>query len=171
MENELNKDEFRSIDPSIQDWSKAFWAQKKAAVNAEWVAQGTEVITVMKDGHIETKNVAPEGGAYKITNPDGEAYLISPAKFEARYELEEGNKYRPKWSPIEILPVEGNISFTAPWGELMKIKNGVLARTSPQDIYGIQPEEFASTYQILGRVNEMEKPNTRQDYENYLKTK
>ena len=46
--------------------------------------------------------------------------------------------------------IDENISFEAPWGEEMRIAaGGVLILNGAQDIYGIQAEEFASTYRVL----------------------
>lgn len=141
---------FRPIDPAAVDWSGSVMAQKTARVQAEFVPEGTALDTVMADGHVETKNVAPEGGSMKVTNPAGEQYLISPAKFQARYTLTENGDYAPKSDPVPVLRLNEGVSFTAPWGEEMRIKaGGVLVNGSGSDIYGIQPEEFEATYTIL----------------------
>ena len=141
---------FRPIEPAAVDWSDGVMAQKTARVKAEFVPEGTHLETVMADGHVETKNVAPAGGSMKVTNPNGEQYLISPAKFEIRYALTEDGDYAPKADPVLVLRLDEAVSFTAPWGEEMFIKaGGVLVNGGGSDIYGIQPEEFEATYTVL----------------------
>ena len=78
---------FKEIDPTTYaDWSKAQWAQKTVNVLAEKVGPETTVETIMKNGHVETTKTAGSDGGYKVTNPDGEQYLVDPAKFESRYD-------------------------------------------------------------------------------------
>lgn len=130
--------DFKTINPATDiDWSQAAWAQKSSQVKAEKVAPGTVVETVMADGHVETKKTAGEKGGYKITNPNGEQYLVDPTKFESRYDAVGENIYRPKWDPVRVIRTDENVTFKAPWGEDMRIKaGGVLVKgTGDNDIY------------------------------------
>ena len=149
--------EFKAIDPAIYvNWEQAQWAQKSATVKAEFVESGTVVETVMADGHVETTKTAGQNAAYKVTNPLGEQYLIEPDKFEKLYEKSETEGiFRSKWDPVPVVKVNENVSFTAPWGEEMRIKaGGVLVNGGDNDIYGIQEDEFAATYDIVTKSGE-----------------
>ena len=130
--------DFKAINPATDvNWDNASWAQKSAQVLAERVGPGTVVQTIMADGHVETSKTAGTNGGYKVTNPNGEQYLVDPAKFESRYESAGENAYCPKWDPVRVVRTDGNVSFKAPWGEDMFIKaGGVLVKGSgDNDIY------------------------------------
>lgn len=58
--------------------------KKFAAVIARQAIPGEEVITILKDGRLETKGVAAEGD-FVVTNPTGEKYILSAEKFLPRY--------------------------------------------------------------------------------------
>lgn len=128
--------EFKAIDPKTYvDWSKAQWAQKSAKIGAERVPAGTVVETIMADGHVETKKTAGADGGYKVTNPNGEQYLVDPAKFEKSYQQTSSpGVFEPKYNPVQIVQISENIAFKAPWGEDMKIKaGGVLVKAGDND--------------------------------------
>lgn len=136
---------YKVIDPVADvDWTDFELAQKSEKIKAERVEAGTEVMTVMADGHHETTNVAGSEGGYRVTNPAGEQYLVQNDKFEALYDKTDNeNIYQPKSDLRKVLPLSGNVAFTAPWGEEMKIrKDGVLVNGGKGDIYGIQPAEY-----------------------------
>lgn len=143
--------EFEALDTSNVDWSKAAWAQKTASVTAEKVAPGTVLQTVMANGHVETTKTAGPDGGYKTKNPSGEEYIVEPKTFEKRYDpAGPENEYRPKFAPVQVLPLDRDVSFKAPWGEDMFIKaGGMLVNGGGKDIYGIQKEEFAATYSVV----------------------
>ena len=137
--------------------------KKFARVHAEQGKVGQEIVTVMKNGFVETKNVVkedPETGEpdWIITNPDGEKYCVPDKTFRKKYELEvdaEGY-HRPKGGPVKAIQIEDNISFMAPWGEKMNIeKGGYLVVNAPDDIYGIQLQEFNNTYKTAEEVDKM----------------
>jgi len=151
VSDEKTGGQFTPIDPRTDgDWLIAYWSHKEARIFAEFVPAGKKVDTILKDGHRETtKTAGPEGG-YKVTNPDGEQYLVDPQKFTDRYET-TGNagEYRPKLNPVRAVQIDKDVSFTAPWGEEMRIKaGGWLVKTKDGEIYGIQPDEFGSTYKL-----------------------
>ncbi|MCS5595685.1 MAG: hypothetical protein NZ828_00365 [Alphaproteobacteria bacterium] len=139
---------YKSIDPQRDvNWTEYYVAQKTAQVLAEKVPAGTIVETIMADGRIETTKTAGEGGGYRVTNPDGEQYLVDTAKFEKIYDDLGNGAYAPKPDPRKVVDVERNVSFKAPWGEDMRIKSGgALVYGGPNDVYGIQPDEFKATY-------------------------
>lgn len=135
-------------------------ARKTARVTAEYVAAGTRLRTIMKDGHVETENLAPVGGAMKVTNPSGEAYLVDLGTFAERYVQTDDGDYAPVSAPILVRILQEDISFTAPWGEKMHIKaGGALVETACGGPYGIQPAEFTETYTILEDWPEAKREN------------
>ncbi len=142
-------EKFRVIQPAGDvDWTEYFLAQKTAKVKAEKVPPGTKVETIMADGHVETSKTAGPDGGYKVTNPTGEQYLVDIAKFESIYEpAGEQGMFQPRPDPRKVVTVGENVAFTAPWGEEMLIRTGgVLVYSGPQDVYGIQPDEYKQTY-------------------------
>ncbi len=137
--------------------------KKFARVKAEQGREGQEVITQMKNGLVETKNVVkvdPETDEpdWIVTNPDGEQYIVPDKTFRKKYEVEvdaEGY-HRPKGGPVKAVQINEDISFMAPWGEKMNIeKGGYLVVNAPNDIYGIQQEEFNNTYKPAEEVDKM----------------
>ena len=142
-------EKFKVIDPIKDvDWTEYYKAQKSAYVKAEKVPAGTSVDTIMADGHVETSNIAGPDGAYKVTNPDGEQYLLETEEFEKNYlPAEQEGIYIPNSEARKVLDIDKNIAFKAPWGEEMLIKKGgVLVHNGPGDVYGIQSDEFKNTY-------------------------
>lgn len=140
----------KQINVSQLPWPQAGMAQKTAEITAERVPEGFEVTTIMADGHTETKNVAGPGGAFLATNPGGEQYLIKPDKLERLYDLMPSGRYRPKPEMISFLATPVDVTFKAPWGEVMNIKaGGALVNRGGDDIYGIQPKEFNDTYSVI----------------------
>ena len=148
----MPRDGFKQVDPATYgDWDNSAWGQKASAIRARPVAEGTRIETVMKDGHKETGQTVKDAGSFLITNPGGEEYAISGDKFRSRYEAVPGEpeSFRPLFAPVEFVPVKENVSFTASWGEEMFIKAGgvVVKETGAEGkFYGIQKDEFASTY-------------------------
>lgn len=137
--------------------------QKFAEVRARQGKEGEEVITVMKNGLEETRNTVQidsktgEAG-WIVTNPSGEQYIVPDSKFRARYDVEKAKDgvYPSVFSPIRAIEIDEDISFTAPWGEEMNIaKGGFLVINSPNDIYGIQKDEFYETYMPLDKYLKM----------------
>lgn len=123
---------------------------KTARIQARVAVEGEQIVTQMKDGHIETKNTAKEGDVI-ATNPAGEQYIIPAATFVKKYEVDPVNpeQYRPKGGAQQFIHVDEDISFKAPWGEEMHIKAGGVLNVSgltTGDVYGIQKDEFKNTY-------------------------
>ena len=126
--------------------------KKICAVQARKGSIGEEIVTIMKDGYKETKNVVSKDFDVIITNPGGEQYLISTETFLFRYEKDPCNEgyFIPKPLPQEFLIIDEDIDFIACWGEHMYVRaGGALNITHRNDgyIYGIQPKEFAETYE------------------------
>lgn len=123
---------------------------KTARIQARPGKVGEEIVTKMKNGLEETRNIVQEGDMV-VTNPDGEQYIIKKEVFEKKYEIDPANpkQFRPKGGAQEFITVTEDIEFTAPWGEKMTILAGGVLNISGRDsgdIYGIQKEEFNQTY-------------------------
>lgn len=136
---------------------------KFARIKARQGFVGEEVVTIMKDGLVETKNVvtADETGeaGWIVTNPSGEEYIVPNKTFMKKYELDEKNPelYKPKGEPILAVQINEDVSFVAHWGEEMNIKSGgFLVCSNENDIYGIQKEEFFETYKLCPKIKNEE---------------
>lgn len=151
---------FKEIE-NIKDYARQLGASgaeahmyaKFARIRAVQGVAGQEVVTKMKNGLEETKNVVELDSETKqpgwiVTNPAGEQYIIPDKTFRKKYEMETPDGvFKPKGGVQWFTQVQEDISFKAPWGEQMNIKaGGYLNITNPDDIYGIQPEEFEQTY-------------------------
>jgi hypothetical protein len=140
---------FNRIDPAAIDFSQARTAQKVARVRARPAQAGERVATIMKDGHVETENVAKAGDVV-VTNPSGEQYLVAEVTFAKRYQpTETKGEFAPKAAPVKALVTNENVEFEAPWGETMRIKAGGVLLSENGEVRGVQAEEFAETYRYL----------------------
>ena len=149
--------QFKTIKPEIflqnRNQSQLYY-KKTAQVTARKAVPGEVIYTITSDNHEETKNIA-KANQMVVQNPDGEEYIIDIDKFKSRYtratdEISNGYiLYDPISYPVRpyFLNKDENVQFIAPWGSIMKIRGGgVLIDNGPDDIYGIQPDEFRSTY-------------------------
>ena len=132
---------------------------KFARIHARQGTLGEEIITKMSNGLEETKNfvkIDEKTGelGWIVTNPDGEQYIVDDSTFKKKYEIDPENpsQYKPKGGPVLSSPINEHIEFEAPWGETMKIEcGGSLVLSGPNDIYGIQKDEFEHTYSSTGK--------------------
>ncbi len=92
--------------------------KKQGQVNARPAIAGEVVVTTLKNGSKETTNTAKEGD-WVMTNPSGEQYIISAAKFFDRYEAaEEDGVFNAKGYVRAIgNPFAEPIEIMASWGE------------------------------------------------------
>ena len=85
----MAEDQYQFVDrksPEIMEaLAKAPVYKKQGHVKARQATPGEAITTTLKDGTQETTNTAKEGD-WIITNPSGEKYIISKAKFFSRYE-------------------------------------------------------------------------------------
>jgi hypothetical protein len=132
---------------------------KFARIHARQGTLGEEIITKMNNGLEETRNTVTadektgEPG-WVVTNPDGEEYIVADSTFKNKYEIDSENpeQYKPKGGPVLSSQINEHIEFEAPWGETMKIETGgSLILSGPEDIYGIQKDEFEHTYASTGK--------------------
>lgn len=91
--------------------------QKFSLVTITEIPPGTEVKTILRDGAVETFNVADENQHFLVTNMGGERYLISREKVKARYTHLTGDEYlamgRVRAFPN---PTGADVTIMAPWG-------------------------------------------------------
>ena len=115
---------------------------------------GERVVTVLSNGMEETVNTVKADPAtgkagWVVKNPTGEEYIVDDSVFHEKYEAIDGEdgKYRSKGKPVTAARLGESITFTAPWGEEMRIRaGGYLIISNPADIYGIAEDEFCKTY-------------------------
>ncbi len=132
---------------------------KTVSVTARRGFVGETITTVLNDEFNETENVVqldPKTGkaGWVVRGVSGEEYIVSDSAFCQKYSAVEGkqNTYIPKGAPIIAVQIHENISFVAPWGELMNIADGgYIVLSEGDDIYGIQEKEFLSSYSPTGR--------------------
>jgi hypothetical protein len=91
--------------------------KKQGQVIARLAIAGESLTTTLASGKKETENKANEGD-WIVTNPSGEEYIISGAKFTARYEpTSTGGVYAAKGSCRAIVnPFGEPIEIMASWG-------------------------------------------------------
>lgn len=132
---------------------------KFARIQARQGTLGEEIVTKMANGLEETRNsvkIDEKTGepGWVVTNPDGEQYIVEDSTFKKKYEIDPENpaQYKPKGGPVVSSPINEHIEFEAPWGETMRIEcGGSLVLNGPNDIYGIQKDEFEHTYASTGK--------------------
>ncbi|MDO8507815.1 MAG: PGDYG domain-containing protein [bacterium] len=91
--------------------------KKQGSVLARPATPGEEIKTTLESGAEETVNTANEGD-WIVTNPSGEQYIISEAKFLGRYEAtDEDGTYTAKGFCRAITnPFGQPIEIMASWG-------------------------------------------------------
>uniref|UniRef100_A0A7S2BQ43 Uncharacterized protein n=1 Tax=Octactis speculum TaxID=3111310 RepID=A0A7S2BQ43_9STRA len=150
---------------------------KKIGVNARRCEiDHEEVVTVLANGEVETKNTAHTGDMI-VMNPGGEEYVIKFEKFIQKYDeasastpskssvhrnLEKYKYYEPLGKVYAYTVTEDDIakrlkrrSFTASWGEVMEVRVGdQLVTPLPEkgEIYRIAAQEFSETYRRFDKV-------------------
>lgn len=129
---------------------------KATTVTARKGTVGERISTIMSNGLHETDNVVSEDANgnvdWVVTNIAGEQYVVKDAVFREKYEPEGStpDTFKPKEKPIVAGQIHENISFIAPWGEVMNLlAGGYLVFSDMEDIYGIQENEFKMTYKKL----------------------
>lgn len=140
------------VEALIESGVKPKQYVKAVPVMATRAIAGEEVQTFVKDAEnggklLETVNTAIEGD-WIVANPDGEQYIIHDEKFHSIYgpSNEEGQRL-PLAKPRTLIQISEDITFAAPWGGDMNIQAGGQLNIDNMDgIYGINPEEFASTH-------------------------
>lgn len=108
------------------------------------------VVTYTNDGK-ETENTAQIGDII-MSGVFGEMYVLKGDKFFKLYDLtSDGKTVIPNQSPRTVAEIpenflNGDIYFTASWGEKMVLKNGDFLVRDGENFYRIAREEFLETY-------------------------
>jgi hypothetical protein len=109
------------------------------------------VVTYTADGK-ETQNTAEQNDVI-MSGPSKEQYVIKAAKFPKLYIGKIGDTVIPEQSPRTVARAENikqPITFKAPWGEDMILKDGdYLVKDGDQGYYRIAKHEFEQTYNPL----------------------
>ena len=122
--------------------------KKYARVQARLGVAGEKIATILRDGHAEVDPEHPEvvsEGDWVVTNPSGEQYKVSGAKFAKRYDV--------------------------PWGENGALvpqhlrAGSYLNITDVNDIYGIAEQEFYETYAPCDEKGIFRDPKLREAFE------
>lgn len=129
---------------------------KKSLVMARPAVVGEEIVTLIKDKETkqlreETRQIATaENPLMIVTNPGGEVYAPTVEEFEERYvATEKEGEYLAKATPRNLIQIDEEITFEAPWGGDMTIQAGGWLNVdglAKGDVYGINPEEFNETH-------------------------
>ena len=126
---------------------------KKATISVRKANIGEEVITYIKDKETgklieETRQIIKDENIYVVTNVGGEVYAITLDTLNKNYyKGEKENEYIAKATPRKVIEIDENISFVAPWGEIMNLQAGAWLNVDDMTkIYGINPIEFYQTY-------------------------
>lgn len=130
--------------------------QLTAEVVEKILAEGGYQTVVLDDAGqalLETTNKKIAANDWLVTNMLAgydNSYVVGAAKFPTLYEAtaEEG-VYAPISGERTVYRVAENIEFEAPWGGAMKIRSGGVVVPDGDKFYGINPEEFESTYSVV----------------------
>lgn len=129
---------------------------KSTTITARKGIVGERIFTIMSNGLHETNNIVSKdhnGNVdWVVTNITGEQYIVKDSVFNEKYEPVENadDVFRPKGNPIVAGKVSEDISFVAPWGEIINlVSGGYVVFTNMDDIYGIQETEFKKTYKKI----------------------
>lgn len=104
----------------------------------------------------ETKNVALKGDVV-MSGPSGENYVVKAAKFGKLYDGNIGGIVYPEQSPRMVAMYTGQrpVTFTAPWGESMKLEPGdYLVKDGDAGYYRIAKAEYKQTYNEPGSTGQ-----------------
>jgi hypothetical protein len=141
-------------------------ARKTKTVDAREATPGEVVITVIKGEGKETQSPPAKAGDMVVRNrcPESgnEEFLVPASKFAGRYDGPTGpaaesgwRPYRPRGADMRFVVVtekDGELTFTAPWGETMVARPGdaiVQDAQDPKDTYRVQKDAFTCTYEEI----------------------
>lgn len=155
--------EIKEVALSQADMKKKFEENKNKAEKYEKVGMfdcraakaGEEVVTII-GGEKETSNKAKTGDVV-VKGPEGEEYILSQAKFEARYHQDgkkltsEYQKFRTKGFILAYMYEGKSFKFIASWDEEMLVNDGDYLATPSlsfpiDEVYRIEKKVFAKTY-------------------------
>ena len=150
----------------VFDAGKAGLARKTKIVDVRPAKRGEVVVTIIAGEGKETQSKPAKAGDMVVRNrcPEtgNEEILVAAANFAKRYQGPIAAARKDGWSPyrprgvqmryVVVSQSDGELSFTAPWGEKMIARPGdtiVQDPNNPKDTYRIAKAAFACTYEIL----------------------
>ena len=150
----------QQVLPILRHQGRSYHKQRN--VFARIARRAGQIETHTSDGK-ETVNRVRRGGFIgRNQTGAGETYVLTPEKFQVRYEwLRPGKGGFDEYCPIghiiavelnrrtlEALGVSGDFTFVAPWGEPMIAKPGDFLASPPDfsEVYRIARKEFFETY-------------------------
>jgi hypothetical protein len=122
---------------------------------------GEKIVTKRRDGRLETVNCVSKDKRgnvdWVLTSKSGISYVCTNKAFVKKYEVDDRKFgfFESKLIPVAAFRIYENITFIAPWREQMYVnKNDYVIANSTHDIYGIENDEFFSTYQFEDSLEE-----------------
>lgn len=138
------------VDSELSNGCEIEHAKKTASVTAHVGTEG-EVIVTSQDGTTNVVGIHDGLLDYVVQNAgDASPYVVHAKDFNAKYSHADGDVYQSNAAPVNVLKLRQDVRFSAPWGEEMSVKaGGYLVIGEGNDIYGIDPDSFKNTYEIL----------------------
>ena len=141
-------------------------ARKTKTVDVRTAKPGEVIVTVIKGEGKETRSPPAKDGDRVVRNrcPEtgNEEFLVSAPVFAKRYEGPIGDADADGWAPyrprgvdvrfVWVTELDGEFTFTAPWGESMVARQGDVIVQDPansKDTYRVQKASFACTYEVV----------------------
>lgn len=165
----MKLNEIKEISLSQVDMKKKFEENKDKTEKYEKAGMfdcraakdGEEIVTVI-DGEKETSNKAKSGDVV-VKGPEGEEYILSNVKFEARYHQDdkkltsEYQKFKTKGFILSYKYEGKSFKFMASWDEEMLVNDGDYLATPSlsfpvDEVYRIEKKVFAKTYKRVENV-------------------
>lgn len=137
------------VEELLETGASIVYAHKIGVVDVRHGKIGEKVITIIGNRE-ETENMVTNADDVIVRGQGGEEYILSAKEFASRYIADKKNK--GKYIPVQLsqkfLRLDEDICFLSPWGTMMTIfAGGVLNISDMKHIYGIQSDEFATTYE------------------------
>ncbi len=133
----------------LQNGAEIISAVKIVPVKIRQGTIGKNICTKIDVNWLETENSIRHADDVIVCGSHGEEYILSAAEFSRRYQPDPNkqNLWIPKPIVQKFIYLTENISFKAPWGNIMHMCQGdVLNITDKHNIYGIAASVFATDY-------------------------
>lgn len=151
---ELLKDKGANEVTAVKSGNVLAREGKPGEVIQVWTKDGNlETTETVKAGQMIVTRAGEDGKPVIDGNGHDNSWVMAKDKFEKKYDVENRNAdgtYKPAGSPQTFIEVDKDVEFSAPWGEVQRIrKGGYLNITNPKDVYGIAKDEFSETYKVV----------------------
>ncbi len=125
-------------------FEKAYFYKKLVEIRARQ-ASTLELVSTFLDATHNTANP----GDWIVANPGEDPYVIKANRFAELYRPKPGEEdvYISIGKPVKAIPIDEDIVFIAPWGELQAVrKGGHIIQDVEGQRYGIDALSFSQTY-------------------------